>query len=41
MDIAGKYNAQLGMLSGIGPLRSAHLHADVKVYMNGKSIDFS
>ena len=41
MDIAGKYNAQLGMLSGIGPLRSAHLHADVKVYMKGKPIDFS
>jgi len=29
------------MLSGIGPLRSAHLHADVKVYINDKAIDFS
>lgn len=41
MDIAGKYNAQLSMLSGIGPLRSAHIHTDIKVYMNGKPIDFS
>lgn len=31
----------LHLLSSIGPLRSAHLHADVKVYINGKSIDFS
>lgn len=31
----------LHLLSGIGPLRSAHLHADVKVYINGKAIDFS
>ena len=31
----------LHLLSGIGPLRSAHLHADIKVYINGKAIDFS
>ena len=31
----------LHLLSGIGPLRSVHLHADVKVYINGKPIDFS
>ena len=37
----GKYAGQLHMLSGIGPLRSAHLHADVKVYINGKAVDFS
>lgn len=37
----GKYNSQLGMLSGIGPLSSEHLHADVKAYINGKAIDFS
>lgn len=35
------YNNQLQLLSGIGPLNSAHLHADVKVYINGQSIDFS
>ena len=29
------------LLSGIGPLHSAHLHADVKVYINGRTIDFS
>mgnify|MGYP001581855164 CR=1 FL=1 len=31
----------LHLLSGIGSLRSVHLHADVKVYINGKPIDFS
>jgi hypothetical protein len=31
----------LHLLSGIGSLKSAHLHADVKVYINGKAIDFS
>ena len=36
-----KYNDQLSLLSGIGPLKSAHIHADVKIYINGKSIDFS
>ncbi len=36
-----KDNKDLSLLSGIGPLRSAHLHADVKVYINGQSIDFS
>ena len=36
-----QYNNQLQTLSGIGPLHSAHLHADVKVYINGKAIDFS
>ena len=35
------YNNQLQLLSGIGQLGSAHLHADVKVYINGQSIDFS
>src|SRR3989338_11162076 len=36
-----KDSKDLHLLSGIGPLRSAHLHADVKVYINGKPIDFS
>ena len=36
-----KSNKQLAMLSGIGPLGSTHKHADVKVYINGKAIDFS
>ena len=31
----------LQLLSGIGSLKSAHLHADVKVYINGKATDFS
>lgn len=35
------YNQQLSLLSGIGQLGSTHLHADVKVYINGKAIDFS
>ena len=35
------YNGQLSKLSGIGPLKSTHIHADVKVYINGQSIDFS
>ena len=36
-----KKNSQLFLLADIGPLRSAHLHADVKVYINKKPIDFS
>lgn len=36
-----KDSNDLHLLSGIGPLRSAHLHADVKVYINGHTIDFS
>lgn len=31
----------LRLLSGVGELRSVHLHADVKVYTDGKAIDFS
>lgn len=31
----------LHLLSGIGPLRSTHIHADIKVYISGQSIDFS
>lgn len=38
---AQKYNDQLLLLSGIGPLKSTHIHADVKVYVNGRAIDFS
>src|SRR3989344_3079946 len=34
-------NSQLLLLAGIGPLKSAHLHADVKVYIDGKQVDFS
>ncbi|MBI4452394.1 hypothetical protein HY637_03120 [Candidatus Woesearchaeota archaeon] len=36
-----KDNKDLMLLSGVGQLRSAHNHADVKVYVNGKAIDFS
>mgnify|MGYP001570746124 CR=1 FL=1 len=36
-----QHNSQLQFLSGIGVLGSAHLHADVKVYLNGQAIDFS
>ena len=36
-----KHNSQFQLLSGIGPLSSAHLHADVKIYINSQSIDFS
>ena len=35
------HNNQLQFLTGIGPLGSAHLHADVKVYINGNALDFS
>lgn len=31
----------LHLLSGVGPLRSAHDHADAKVYINGEAVDFS
>src|SRR3989344_2182739 len=40
-NLIQKYNDQLLKLSGIGPLKSTHIHADVKVYINGQSIDFS
>mgnify|MGYP001564186593 CR=1 FL=1 len=36
-----KDHSDLLLLSGIGPLRSTHQHADVKVYLNGQAIDFS
>lgn len=36
-----KDNNDLHLLSGIGALRSTHQHADIKVYINGQSIDFS
>ena len=36
-----KENSQLHFLSGIGPLASTHIHTDLKVYINGQSIDFS
>ena len=36
-----KDNKDMMLLSGVGPLRSAHNHADVKVYIDGKAIDFS
>lgn len=35
------HNSQIQLMTGIGALGSAHLHADVKVYINGKAIDFS
>lgn len=36
-----KDSIDLHLLSGIGALRSTHLHADIKVYIEGKAIDFS
>jgi len=36
-----KFNNQLSLLADVGPYKSAHLHADVKVYVNGQPIDFS
>ena len=36
-----KYSSQFQLLTGIGQLGSTHIHADVKVYINGNSIDFS
>jgi len=39
--VESAYKRQLQTLSGIGDLASVHYHADVKVYVNGKSIDFS
>ena len=36
-----KDNKDLQLLSGIGPLRLTHKHADVKVYINSQSVDFS
>ena len=36
-----KDNKDMTLLSGVGPLRSAHNHADVKVYINSKAVDFS
>ena len=36
-----KDSNDLHLLSGIGALHSTHEHADVKVYINGQSIDFS
>ncbi len=41
LNAFAKENNQLHFLSDIGPLKSTHQHADVKVYINGKSIDFS
>ena len=36
-----KDNNDLHLLTGIGPLRSTHNHADIKVYINGNAVDFS
>lgn len=41
VNILQNYNGQLSKLSGIGALKSIHIHADVKVYIDGRSIDFS
>ena len=35
------HNNQLLLLAGMDPFGSAHLHADVKVYINGNPLDFS
>ncbi|MBI2558517.1 hypothetical protein HYW20_04295 [Candidatus Woesearchaeota archaeon] len=36
-----RYTSQMQVLSGIGALGSIHIHADVKAYIDGKSMDFS
>ena len=41
LDKLQNYYNQMQLLAGIGQLGSAHLHADVKVYINGQAIDFS
>ncbi|MEK6891566.1 MAG: hypothetical protein AABX25_00105 [Nanoarchaeota archaeon] len=40
-NLLQNYNGQLSKLSGIGPLSSIHIHADIKLYIDGQSIDFS
>ena len=37
----GNYIEQFSLITGIGALGSTHIHADVKVYIDGKAIDFS
>ena len=34
-------DSQIHLIGGIGPLGSTHIHADVKVYINGNALDFS
>jgi len=41
MNDIGNQKSQLHLLSGIQALKSTHEHADVKVYINGKAMDFS
>ena len=36
-----KERDQLHMISGVDGLRTTHEHADIKVYVNGKPLDFS
>ncbi|MBI3027027.1 hypothetical protein HYY70_02845 [Candidatus Woesearchaeota archaeon] len=36
-----RHNSQIQLMTGIGHLGSTHLHADIKVYINGQAIDFS
>ena len=36
-----RYYDNVKILSGVGQLKSAHQHADIKVYLNGKQINFS
>ena len=40
-NLLQNYNDQLSKLSGIGPLKSTHIHADIKLYIGAQSIDFS
>lgn len=40
-NLLQNYNDQLSKLSGIGPLKSTHIHADIKLYIDTQSIDFS
>ncbi len=35
------YSSQLEQLSGVGPLESTHIHADMKIYVNNEYVDLN
>lgn len=41
MDSANRYINDLRLITGIGPLGSSHIHADIAVYVEGKKLDMS
>ena len=36
-----KLNEQMMLMTGIGTIGSTHIHANIKVYLNGQALDFS